>query len=241
MAVVIVFKGTFVFSQCLRIYDFINHSVGEYDVVFLNGYGNNVKKKISRIKKINKEIKIFETTYHLVKEKKVNKKDRFVAFAGIGTPDNFKKTLDSHGFNVTKFLSYPDHYNYFCLPFLTSSPKRKGTLALHSLLVVMNAVLCLVCCSSYSFLLIHTVRQKRNTHLKAIKERQKTLQKFAMRTTLVITSTLLSWLPSIILQILILCGIQIMPFVVLWIVLVSLFTNVILDPILIVRMFINAI
>jgi tetraacyldisaccharide 4'-kinase len=42
----------------------------------------------------------------------VNKKDRFVAFAGIGTPDNFKKTLDSHGFNVTKFLSYPDHYNY---------------------------------------------------------------------------------------------------------------------------------
>lgn len=76
------------------------------------GYGNNVKKKISRIKKINKEIKIFETTYHLVKEKKVNKKDRFVAFAGIGTPDNFKKTLDSHGFNVTKFLSYPDHYNY---------------------------------------------------------------------------------------------------------------------------------
>ena len=87
-------------------------SLKEYDVVFLNGYGNNVKKKISRIKKINKEIKIFETTYHLVKEKKMNKKDRFVAFAGIGTPDNFKKTLDSHGFNVTKFLSYPDHYNY---------------------------------------------------------------------------------------------------------------------------------
>ena len=87
-------------------------SLKEYDVVFLNGYGNNVKKKISRIKKINKKIKIFETTYRLIKEKKVNKKDKFVAFAGIGTPDNFKKTLNSHGFNVTKFLSYPDHYNY---------------------------------------------------------------------------------------------------------------------------------
>ena len=87
-------------------------SLKEYDVVFLNGYGNNIKKKISRIKEINKEIKIFETTYRLIKEKKINKKDKFVAFAGIGTPDNFKKTLNSHGFNVTKFLSYPDHYNY---------------------------------------------------------------------------------------------------------------------------------
>jgi len=87
-------------------------SLKGYDVVFLNGYGNNVKKKISKIKKINKKIKIFETTYRLIKEKKVNKKDKFVAFAGIGTPENFKKTLNSHGFNVTKFLSYPDHYNY---------------------------------------------------------------------------------------------------------------------------------
>ena len=87
-------------------------SLKDYDVVFLNGYGNNIKKKISRIKEINKKIRIFETTYRLIKEKKVNKKDKFVAFAGIGTPDNFKKTLNSHGFNVAKFLSYPDHYNY---------------------------------------------------------------------------------------------------------------------------------
>ena len=87
-------------------------SLKEYDVVFLNGHGNNIKKKISRIKEINKKIKIFETTYRLIKEKKINKKDKFVAFAGIGTPDNFKKTLNSHGFNVAKFLSYPDHYNY---------------------------------------------------------------------------------------------------------------------------------
>ena len=87
-------------------------SLKDYDVVFLNGYGNNIKKKISRIKEINKKIKIFETTYRLIKEKKVNKKDKFVAFAGIGTPDNFKKTLNSHGFNIAKFLSYPDHYNY---------------------------------------------------------------------------------------------------------------------------------
>ena len=87
-------------------------SLKDYDVVFLNGYGNNIKKKISRIKEINKKIRIFETTYRLIKEKKINKKDKFVAFAGIGTPDNFKKTLNSHGFNVTKFLPYPDHYNY---------------------------------------------------------------------------------------------------------------------------------
>ena len=87
-------------------------SLKDYDVVFLNGYGNNIKKKISRIKEINKKIKIFETTYRLIKEKKINKKDKFVAFAGIGTPDNFKKTLNSHGFNVAKFLPYPDHYNY---------------------------------------------------------------------------------------------------------------------------------
>ena len=88
------------------------NSVKKYDAVFLNGISSKLRSKINKIKKYNKKIKIFETTYEINNKRDINKKDKFVAFAGIGVPENFKKTLENHRFNIVKFLSYPDHYDY---------------------------------------------------------------------------------------------------------------------------------
>lgn len=88
------------------------NSLKKYDAVFLNGDSSNLKSKILEIKKYNKKIKIFETTYKLINQNNINKKNKFIAFAGIGVPENFKKTLNSHKFNIVKFLPYPDHYDY---------------------------------------------------------------------------------------------------------------------------------
>ena len=87
-------------------------SLKKYDAVFLNGYSKNLKSKIYKIKNNNTKIKIFQTTYDLISQNGINKQSKFIAFAGIGAPENFKRTLQSHGFNIVKFLPYPDHYDY---------------------------------------------------------------------------------------------------------------------------------
>ena len=87
-------------------------SLKKFDAVFLNGDSSNLKSNIKEIKRNNKKIKIFETTYELIKQSSISKRDKFIAFAGIGVPENFKETLNNHKFNIVKFLSYPDHYDY---------------------------------------------------------------------------------------------------------------------------------
>ncbi|MDB9826008.1 tetraacyldisaccharide 4'-kinase [Candidatus Pelagibacter sp.] len=87
-------------------------SLKKFDAVFLNGDSPSLKSNITEIKRNNKKIKIFETTYELIKHSNINKRNKFIAFAGIGVPENFKETLNNHKFNVVKFLSYPDHYDY---------------------------------------------------------------------------------------------------------------------------------
>ena len=37
---------------------------------------------------------------------------RVVAFAGIGLPEKFRRTLETIGANVTNFLPFPDHHDY---------------------------------------------------------------------------------------------------------------------------------
>lgn len=42
----------------------------------------------------------------------VPKAERYVAFAGIGRPAKFFKTLEKRKYNVVETISYPDHYYY---------------------------------------------------------------------------------------------------------------------------------
>jgi tetraacyldisaccharide 4'-kinase len=87
-------------------------SLIKYDAVFLNGNDEDSTETKIEIKKYNKDISIFETKYILTNLDSFNKKDKYVAFAGIGIPINFYKLLNNSGFNIINFLEYPDHYRY---------------------------------------------------------------------------------------------------------------------------------
>tara|TARA_B100000795_G_C22765548_1_gene425544 strand:- start:367 stop:1332 length:966 start_codon:yes stop_codon:yes gene_type:complete len=87
-------------------------SLKKYDAVLLNGNNENLDKIIPRIKKQNKDIKIFESTYVLANISELDKKNKYLAFAGIGIPMNFYTMLINNGINIVKFLPYPDHFKY---------------------------------------------------------------------------------------------------------------------------------
>ena len=87
-------------------------SLKKYDAIFLNGKNDISDDIVMEIKKQNNNIEIFQCTYELVNLNSFSKKDKFIAFAGIGFPSNFYNTLIDNGFNIIKFLEYPDHYIY---------------------------------------------------------------------------------------------------------------------------------
>ena len=88
------------------------NSLKKYDAVFLNGNNENLDEIKSKIEEQNKNIKIFESNYKLLNLDNFNKKDRYLAFAGIGIPSNFHTTLINNGIKIVKFLEYPDHWKY---------------------------------------------------------------------------------------------------------------------------------
>ena len=87
-------------------------SILKYDAIFLNGNEEDNLYIRSSIKKIDKDIKIFETYYKPINVHKFNIEDNFVIFSGIGNPDNFKKTLVKNKFKIIREINYPDHYQY---------------------------------------------------------------------------------------------------------------------------------
>ena len=88
------------------------NSIKNYDIVFFNGPNKIEKKFISLIKKINKNIKIFETYPKLVNTKNLKKRNKYLSFSGIGNPNNFIFMLKKNNFKVIKSLNFADHYNY---------------------------------------------------------------------------------------------------------------------------------
>ena len=81
-----------------------------YDAVFINGKKN--KYLINLIKKYNHKIKIFEGKYILKNRKEFKLNKNYIAFCGIGTPDNFFNLLGENRINVQKKIIFPDHYDY---------------------------------------------------------------------------------------------------------------------------------
>ena len=81
-----------------------------YDAVFINGKKN--KYLINLIKKYNHRIKIFEGKYILKNRKEFKLNKNYIAFCGIGTPDNFFNLLGENKINIQKQIIFPDHYDY---------------------------------------------------------------------------------------------------------------------------------
>ena len=98
-----------------------------YDAVFLNGVEKD--QMFSRkIKKINENIKIFEAKYKILNLKNLNRKKKYLIFSGIGTPEEFEKTLKQNKFNFNKHLIFPDHYNFSFndIKKIKETAKKKG-------------------------------------------------------------------------------------------------------------------
>ena len=83
--------------------------VKNYDLVFLNGEKKN-KKLLSKLKSINKNLKIFEGKYKPLNLKKLNIRKKYLMFCGIGNPHEFEQTLIKYNFKIKKKIFYPDHY-----------------------------------------------------------------------------------------------------------------------------------
>ena len=84
-------------------------SIKRADCVFING-DKNLEFE-NKIKKINKDIKIFYSKYKIKSLDKFRNK-KVIAFAGIGNPSNFFELLKENHINVLRSCSFPDHHNY---------------------------------------------------------------------------------------------------------------------------------
>ena len=87
-------------------------NISSYDLVFFNGIKKLDNKLKIQLKKINKNIKIFETFPKLINLKKIKKSKNYLVFSGIGNPSNFENLLIKYKYKISKVLKYPDHYNY---------------------------------------------------------------------------------------------------------------------------------
>ena len=70
------------------------------------------KNLIKKIKINNNKIKIFTGYYFLKNKKDFNFKQKYLAFCGIGNPNNFFDLLNHNRIKVKKNLIFPDHYDY---------------------------------------------------------------------------------------------------------------------------------
>ena len=85
------------------------NEVKNYDLIFLNGEKKN-NKLFSKLKSINKNLKIFEGKYKPLNLKNFDLRKKYLMFCGIGNPHEFEKTLIKYKFNIGKKIIYPDHY-----------------------------------------------------------------------------------------------------------------------------------
>ena len=84
-------------------------SIKRADCIVINGDKN--LEFDNKIKKINKNLKIFYSKYKIKNLDKFKNK-KVVAFAGIGNPSNFFDLLKENNINLKKTFSFPDHHNY---------------------------------------------------------------------------------------------------------------------------------
>ena len=87
-------------------------SIYKYDAIFLNGNEEDNSEIINSIKKVDINIKIFETYYKPINIHKFNIEENYLIFSGIGSPNIFKKTLLKNNFKIIKEIIFPDHHQY---------------------------------------------------------------------------------------------------------------------------------
>ena len=80
--------------------------------VVLNGYDEDLTDIKKQIKKINSNIKIYETKYIHLNNDNFDKNKKYIVFSGIGNHKTFLNMLKKQKFDILKDFEFPDHYNY---------------------------------------------------------------------------------------------------------------------------------
>ena len=81
-----------------------------YNAAIING-GKN-KTLFQKIKNHSKNIEVFYSKYFLKNKNKFNFDQKYLAFCGIGTPENFFYLLKENNIKVVKKIIFPDHFDY---------------------------------------------------------------------------------------------------------------------------------
>lgn len=84
-------------------------SLKKCQIIMINGKVNVAFEK--KIKDISNNVKIFYMKYFPINIEDFKDHD-LLAFAGIGSPENFFNLLEENNLKIIKKISFPDHYNY---------------------------------------------------------------------------------------------------------------------------------
>ena len=136
---------------------------------------------------------------------------------------------------VVEHMQNMDLFNYFCLPFTTSLSADPLILSIQIVILIFDVLFVMICIVSYRYLLVFNSKQKRIKTLKYVSKRKEKLQKFAIRMTVLILSTSFTWIPVLVVQILVVLQITIPPDIYLWCLMVTFPVNLIIDPVLLIR------
>ena len=88
------------------------NNLRKYKNLFLNGNNENLENIKEYILKINPNINIYEGRYVALNINEFDKKDKYLAFSGIGNHKTFISMLKAYKFDIIKELEFPDHYSY---------------------------------------------------------------------------------------------------------------------------------
>ena len=85
------------------------NSLSRADIVFIKGKKNNNFEK--ELRTFNQNIDIFYFNYEIL-NKEIIKDKKIIAFAGIGSNNNFFNLLTENNLNIFMTKSFPDHHLY---------------------------------------------------------------------------------------------------------------------------------
>ena len=88
------------------------NNIQNYSNIFINGNLENLENIKNEILKINSNANIYVGRYTPQNLNKLNIKESYLVFSGIGNHKTFLSMLRINNFNIIKDIEFPDHYNY---------------------------------------------------------------------------------------------------------------------------------
>ncbi len=86
--------------------------IKKYNNIFLVGNGENIENIKKQILDVDPNINIYEAKYIPININEFKKKEKYLAFSGIGNHKTFISMLKINGLDVIEDLEFPDHYSY---------------------------------------------------------------------------------------------------------------------------------